>query len=267
MERPARRHHLLHGFVAVIGLAAPCAIAGPPLVVDDPVTLDRGQFELFTSFLYSRTESQNAYETPAELTIGLAKGWECSIHSAYDYHEDFTASPNTVNGILSVEIGTKVRLLTESESTPVSLAISGKLRLPTSSNSKFANQGKTTGGVFAILGRNVGDYSLNLNVGYGVGGAQNRDLVSDAWFFGLALQRIFQKKYTVFAEVYSTPQVNRFGDAVINADGGLLWDLSDRYRITLLMGRGFRPGGAAFIANLGLLLSFGPQTATTKLAK
>lgn len=232
--------------------------AGPPLVVDDPETLDRGHFELFTSFLYTKAGSQNLYGTPSELTIGLAKGWECSINGAYQYISDSSSSPKTVNGVLSLEVGTKFRLLTESATVPVSLALSGKLRVPTSANSQYAGQGKPSGGGFLILAKAFGDFSINGNVGYDARLLQSRNAAYDAWFFGLSAQRIFAKKYTVVAEVYSFAQVGRFRETVINADGGLLWDLSERYRITALFGRGFRPGGADFLANIGFLLSLGP---------
>ena len=266
---PARRRLIAtFGLLALLGFAAARQLhAGPPLVVDDPETLDRGHFELFTSFLYAKEGSLRSYDAPSQLTIGLAKGWECSINAAYQYHAEVGGTPDTVNGVLSLEVGTKFRLLNQAPDMPVSLALSGRLRFPISSNAKYADQGKPSGGAILVLARKLGEFSVNANVGYGVGGAQNRDLVSDAWFFGLAAQRIFAKKYTLFTEVYAMPQVGRFRDAVINADGGLLWDLSDRYRITVLLGRGFRPGGAEFIGNLGFLLSLGPAAPAAKPSK
>jgi len=243
------------------------AQAGPPLVVDDPETLDRGQVELFTSILYTKQGAANSYGTPTELTIGLAKGWECSMNGAYQYLTDPSSTPQTVNGLLSLEVGTKFRLLTESPTTPISLAISGKARFPTSADSKYAAQGKTSGGGFLILSKAFGDFSINGNVGYDAGVLQSQKVARDAWFFGFSAQRIFAKKYTVFAEVYSFAQVGRFGETVINADGGLLWDLTDRYRISVLLGRGFRPGGADFIGNIGFLLSLGSAAPAAKQAK
>jgi hypothetical protein len=268
MAFPARRQLSIFGVISMLCFAyLPEVEAGPPLVVDDPETLDRGHFELFTSFLYTKAGSVRSYDTPTELTIGLAKGWECSINGAYQYRSDASSTPDTVNGVLSLEVGTKVRLLTESPTMPVSLALSGKLRFPTSSNSKYADQGKPSGAGVLVIAKAFGDFSIGANVGYGVGGAQNRDVVSDAWFFGVVAQRVFAKKYTIFTEVYAMPQVGRFRAAVINADGGLLWDLSDRYRITLLLGRGFRPGGAEFLANLGFLISLGPKPPATRPEK
>ena len=245
----------------------PAASAGPPLVVDDTETLDRGQFELFTGFSYAKAGSLRAYDSPTELTIGLAKGWECSIHGSYQYFHDASAAPHTVNGVLSLQIGTKLRLLTESPTVPVSIALSGSLRFPTSSSAKYAGQGKPTGGAFLVMSHAIGDFTINANVGYGIGGIQNREVANDGWFFGVAAQRIFAKKYTFFAEGFATPQVGHFREAVINADGGLLWDLSDRYRISVLLGRGFRPGGAEFIGNIGFLVSLGPKPVAEKVVK
>ncbi len=268
MEFRSSRLAFIAASLSIFCLADPPQIcAGPPLVVDDPVTLDRDHVELFTSFLYTLAGTMRSYASPSELTIGLAKGWECSINGAYEYHSDPSSTPNTVNGLLSLTLGTKFRLLTESPDVPVSLALSAKFRSPTSNTAKFADQGKPSGEGFIIVGKTWGDFTLNGNVGFGVGGAQNRDAVSNAWFFGLAAQRIFAKKYTVFAETYAVPQVGRFRDTVISADGGLLWDLSDRYRITVLLGRGFRPGGADFLGNLGFLLSLGPTPPATKPPK
>jgi hypothetical protein len=268
MEFRSRRLAFIAAVLSICGLANPPLVcAGPPLVVDDPVTLDRDHVELFTSFLYTLAGSARSYASPSELTIGLATGWECSLNGAYQYQRDPSSTPKIVNGLLSLEVGTKFRLLTESPDVPMSLALSAKFRCPTSNNSKFADQGKSSGDGFLIVGKTWGDFTLNGNIGFGVGGAQNRDAVSNAWFFGLAAQRIFAKKYTLFAETYAVPQVGRFRDAVISADGGLLWDLSDRYRITVLLGRGFRPGGADFLCNLGFLLSLGPTTPAAKPAK
>ncbi len=256
-------HRTLLSALAGWSLAAtPAALAGPPLVVDDPETLERGQFELFTSFQFTKNRSLRTWETPVELTIGLAPGWECSINGSWQYLQDSNASPTIVNGVLSLEIGTKIRLLTESASMPVSLAVSGKLRFPTSSDAKYANQGRPSGGGLLVLSRTIGSFSVNANIGHGIGGAQNREKVADAWFFGLAAQRVFAKKYTAFVEAYASPEVARFRNAVINADGGLLWDLSARYRVCILAGRGLRPGGADVYANLGFLLSLGPSKAT-----
>jgi hypothetical protein len=268
MEISTRRIVSILGVLSIWLLAGVFdAAAGPPLVVDDPETLDRGHVELFTSVLYNKSGTRRSYDTPTELTIGLAKWWECSINGAYQYNHDESSTPNTVNGVLSLDVGTKFRLLTESPNMPISLALSGHFRFPTSPNSKFAEQGKPAGSGNLVLARTFGDFALFANVGFGIAGVQTRAEANDAWFFGLAAQRIIAKKYTVFGEVYSTPQVGRFRDAVINFDGGLLWDLSDRYRISVRLGRGFGPGGADFIANIGFLLSLGPKPPATKLEK
>ncbi len=258
MDHAYRRSAWLAGMLAIfLVLGIRHATAGPPLVVDDPETLDRGHFEWFTSVLFAKFGSAHSYDTPTQLTIGLAKGWECSISGAYQYHTNVPASPDPVNGVLSLEVGTKFRLLTESSDVPLSLALAGKLRFPTAPNAKYADQGKASGGGTIVISKAFGDFTLNGNVGYGIGGSQNRDLVGDAWFLGVCAQQIFAKKYTLFAEVYAMPPVGHLRETVINADGGLLWDLSERYRITVLLGRGFRPGGADFVANLGFLLSLG----------
>jgi hypothetical protein len=268
MEQPIHRMTSILEVLTIWLLAGVFdAAAGPPLVVDDPDTLDRGHFELFTSFLYDKSGTLRTYAAPTELTIGLAKGWECSINGAYEYNHDESTTPNTVNGVLSLDVGTKFRLLTESPNVPISLAVSGHFRFPTSSNSKFAEQGKPSGSGTLVLARTLGDFALLANVGFGLGGLQNRAEANDTWFFGLAAQRIFAKKYTIFGEVHSTPQVGRFRDAVVNVDGGLLWDLSDRYRISVLLGRGFGPGGADFIVNIGFLLSLGPKPPAARLEK
>ena len=143
--------------------------------------------------------------------------------------------------MLNLGLGTKYRFLTASPTVPVSVAFSGTLRFPISSNAKYANQGRVTGGGILVVGRTFGALTVNANVGYGIGGAQNRDKAADAFFLGLSAQRIFAKKYTVFAETYATPQVANCRSAVINADGGLLWDFSNRYRVSFLFGRGFVP--------------------------
>ncbi len=130
----------------------------------------------------------HTYEKPTELTIGLASGWECSINGSWLHIQDASTSPQSINGVVSLGLGTKYRL----------------------------------------------------------------------WTVGLSAQRIFAKKYTVFAETYSTPEVAPCRHAVIHADGGLLLDFSDRDRLNFLCGRGFRPGCAEFYANVGFLLSLGP---------
>lgn len=257
---PSVRHSFLTSLaIAVIAIAGSRpALAGPPLVVDDPETLDRGQVELFTSVQFTKNRSMRTYETPTELTIGLAPGWECSINGSWQYLQDASTTPQTINGVLSLGLGTKYRLLTESATVPVSVALSGTLRFPISPNAKYANQGKVTGGGILVIARTFGAFTINANMGYGIGGVQNRDYAADAFFLGLSAQRIFAKKYTVFAETYTTPQVANSRSAVINADGGLLWDFSDRYRLSFLLGRGFRPGCAEVYANVGFLLSLGP---------
>ncbi|OAI41851.1 hypothetical protein AYO41_05145 [Verrucomicrobia bacterium SCGC AG-212-E04] len=249
--------------LALCSLArSPTAYAGPPLVVDDPETLKLGHFELFTSFEFIKSGTARAYGTPVELTIGLGPDWECSINGSWQYLQDSSATPQVVNGVLSLEVGTKYRLLTESETMPVSLALSAKLRFPTSPNAKYAAQGKPVGSAFLIVARTLGKFTLNANLAYLIGGAQNQMQSNDALFFGLSAQRVFAKKYTVFAEAYAIPEMSHFRNAVINADGGLLWDLSDRYRLSFVVGRGFRSGGAEFYGNLGFLLSFGPGKGT-----
>lgn len=252
------RFSVLAAIGSCLFAGATVVVAGPPLVVDDPETLDRGQFEWFTSLQFTKHGSTRTYETPTELTIGLAPGWECSINGSWQYIQDASASPQTINGVLSLGLGTKYRLLAESATMPVSVALSGTLRFPISPNAKYANQGKVTGGGILVVARTFGAFTINANIGYGIGGAQNREKAADAFFFGLAVQRIFAKKYTVFAETYATPEVANCRNAVINADGGLLWDFSDRYRVSFLVGRGFRPGCAEFYANAGFLLSLGP---------
>lgn len=76
MVSPARPTHrmLLSAVAAWLLAVTPVGRAGPPIVIDDPETLDRGQVELFTSFQFTKIRSLRTWETPVELTIGLAPG-------------------------------------------------------------------------------------------------------------------------------------------------------------------------------------------------
>lgn len=51
--------------LTILALARnPAALAGPPLVVDDPVTLQRGQSEIFPSFQFTRNGTLRTCEAP-----------------------------------------------------------------------------------------------------------------------------------------------------------------------------------------------------------
>lgn len=245
-------------------LASGPLLAGPPLTVDDSETLKSGQFELFVSGQATRTRGSGgvSWEAPMELTIGLGRGFECSLATGWSDLR-LGAGSGQARGVLALDPGMKWSFRPPREGQMFSAALGLKLHVPIRAGAVAAGVGGYSVALNFATTWDLGFASVDLNAGLdhvtASGGARSRREL----FLGAAVRKeLVRERWTVFAEAYANPDVRRFATAEVRADVGVLWDVSTKLRFSALVGRGFRDDGADYFVNLGVLFSLGASAVT-----
>jgi hypothetical protein len=179
------------------------ARAAYPLVVDDAGVHLPGKVDMdfFTDAL--RTSTSETVAANFFGTVGLCPRLEGWVGLGYGWTRD--RSPDdapTTDGLLDLNIGLKVSIVPE-DAGRFAFALSTNVKLPTADEDLDLGTGLTDWGITAIGTRSWGDFSLNLNAGFGwtaVGDRPERE--GDAWFTGVALRWQTSERLMLFAETF-----------------------------------------------------------------
>ncbi len=123
------------------------AQGGPPMITDDPVTVDKGHWEINNAFILEHTSSSDAFQLPLEdFNYGLTD----NIHIKYEVpfmliHN--TGSP-VIGGFGKSSIGAKIRFY-NNEKSKISLSVFPAFSFNTISSS--SERGITDAGIEFVL--------------------------------------------------------------------------------------------------------------------
>ncbi len=227
-------------FVASLHLLAglPVAVAGPPLVIDDPGILDPGQWEFIAAVTGESTSAGEVYELPVlDVSYGLTPDVQVSV--VYPYVRADASGASSDSDFGNLEIAVKWRFWNTDE-LQVSLGSGYQFGV----SSRDAAQG---------FGADQDTLSLPLDLEYALGNAWrlNAELAyavvadgGDEWGYGVAIAHPLGARTQAMLELYGAAASN-FDDDFLGWTLGFDVTLTEPLHLLLSGGTGLRePAGA-----------------------
>lgn len=231
-------------------LVSGAARAGPPYSTDDPepVAFLHWEFYLATQHVLT-SNGWNGTAPHFEINFGAAPNLQLHIIAPLAYSRP--SGEPTAYGPGDVELGAKLRLVEESESTPM-VGIFPLLELPTGSESRGLGAGSLRTFIPLWLQKSFGQWMTYGGGGYWINpGAGNQNY----WYVGWQAQRQVSKLATVGGEVFYTTADRVGGDGNLAFDVGLVLDLTEHDHVLLSAGRSIA-GDTRFQGYLSYQLTF-----------
>ena len=233
-----RRAALLIALLTAGVLAASPASAGRPLETEDAGTLAPGDFELELSGDYVRHSDANAWGVLGVLSAGILPRFEARLEMPVLVLEEDGA--RSYGGLADAVVGIKYRLVDEKPAVPALLAAIA-CRLPTGDIDRGLGAEEVDVTVLGVLGKRIGSFLLNGNVGYTFVTA-NRDL--DVWTLAASVEYRVTPALSVVGEALGFLPRHRDESATGRVRAGVIYALSDNVRLDAAVGRGLTSGSA-----------------------
>jgi len=191
----AARLILVTASIAILALSTP-AIAGPPLLTDDPEPVPYHHWEFYTFAAGDRTRDGNDVAAPAiEVNNGVANNTQLHLVVPYAY----TSSGGTsASGLGDIEAGVKYRLVDESKRGP-EIGIFPLLELPSGNQNKGLGNGRTWTKLPVWLQKSSGSWTTYGGGGYALNSATGQ---RNYWFGGDLIQKTVTPKLTLGGELF-----------------------------------------------------------------
>lgn len=231
------------------------AFAARPLTTDDAGTVEKGKLQFETGFDVIRQDNHDREVSPSlTVSYGLLERMDVGIGSAYLFVRP--KEGENENGLGDTEVKLKYRLLDEKDWMPA-FALTGKLKIPTASESKGLGSGKTDIGINTIVTKNLSKrWVFHLNLGYtfiGEGEANNE------FNYSAAAQFILSDKWALVGEIVGVNNFNgRKGDDPISGLLGACYLISDSIVWDAGVEIGMNKAAPDFRLTTGLTLLFKP---------
>ena len=241
--------------VLIVSFFPVSAFAARPLTTDDTCTVAKGKVQVETGFdLVRRDNLDSTFSPSVVLTYGVLESMDLGIGGRYLFR--YSEEDKDVNGLGDLDLKLKYRVLNEKEWLP-SLAIAGRLVIPTASESKGLGSGKVDFNVNLILTRTLSKtMAIDFNVGYTVIGEGG---VDNAFNGSVAARVTISDQWTVVGEVATVNNANgRRSDDLRSALLGTQYQITPNTICDAGMEVGRTQGAQYFRLTTGLTLLFQP---------
>lgn len=175
-----------------------------PLSTDDAWTVEKGELQVEVGFDGARQDNHDREYSPSvTLSYGLLERMDLGIGSGYLFFHPEEGKKE--NSFTDTELNVKYRLSDEKDWIPA-FAISGRVKIPTASESKGLGSGKADFGINAIVTKNLSKrWVLHLNLGYTFIGEHH---VNDELNYSLACQFVLSDKWALVGEIVGVNNFN-----------------------------------------------------------
>ncbi len=203
--------------------AGPAALAGPPLLTDDPEPTDTGHWEIYAP-LFEAEGRGGEFDGSfgAELNYGAAKDLQLTVGLpvAYEHGESRWHAERG-----DLELSAKYRIFHD-EACGLQIAVFPGITLPTAAQGFGA--GRATGLLPVWAQRDMGEWSVFGGGGYAFNpGVDN----SDFWTGGIAVTRTFGERLLLGLEADRQGRDAPDGDAATSFGVGAIYDLPGPLRL------------------------------------
>jgi hypothetical protein len=224
--------------IAVLLLAAPAALAGPPFVTDDPEPAQFEHFEINIAAIGSYLAGGRQGALP-NIDANYGAGQDLQLHLGIQNGYAGLPGRSARFGYGDTELGVKYRFVEEDdEGWRPQIGIYPNLELPTGSVSKQLGTGEVRGFLPIWLQKSVGDWTSFGGGGYWINPPNGPLTEKDYWFAGWALMRRLDDEWNLGGEIfYQSPD----GQETLTGAGfnlGGEYDINESYHILFSSGRG-----------------------------
>jgi hypothetical protein len=237
-------------FISVFFASVAPALAGPPLLTDDPGTPGDKHWELNIAYTLDKRHTVSTHEAPiVDLNYGIGENVQLKYEVPWlVVHEKGEGAKTGLGNSIA---GVKWRFLDEKkDGADMSVYPQVEFNNPTSS----ADRGVVDQGMQLHLpieiSKKLGPVVVNGEVGYTV--RQHQD---DEWLYGISSGYELREGLTVLGEIHGGSN-REFKKHEVVFNVGTQWDLTQRYALLASVGRSFR---SATSGDPNLLLYLGLQ--------
>jgi len=239
----------------LIPLSPSSVFAARPLTTDDTGIVEKGKFQLETGFDFTRQDNHDRELSPSmTLSYGLFERMDMGIGSGYLFVHPEEGKEE--NGFADTELKIKYRLMDEKGWLP-SFAVTGKVKIPTASESKGLGSSKTDFGINVILTENLSKrWFFHINAGYTFIGEHG---VNNEFNYSVAGQFILSDKWALVGEIVGVNNFNgREGDDLLSGLLGTYYLITDNIVWDAGVEIGMSKAAPDFRLTTGLTLFFKP---------
>ena len=194
------------------------ALAGPPLVTDDPGILDPGMWEMIVAVAGEDGSEESVFHMPMlDVSLGLSRNTQLSFLLPYTVVKP--AGGDRQSGLRHAGLGYKWRFVSASK---WEWAIASNYTLPVKNKFK-AEDGSVDARVLSLplLGSYIsGDWTWNGQIGWNLSNHGDR-----YWDFGLSLGHPFGDAVQLMVEVYGGAS-SSFDDSSLNYQLGFDYEIT-----------------------------------------
>jgi hypothetical protein len=214
------------------------ARAVPPLITDDADTVDPGQWQLNTGWLFAHTASEQLFTFPVNLVTGLNSRGEVGVTIGYQGRDGSGISPEKrdASGVTDLFLETKWHLY---QAADEKFNVSGRfdVKLPTASRSQGLGTGNVDTDVVFIATRSWGATEIDWNLGYIAVDPARGSARDDRWFFGQALRQKLSDRWTFISETFAiVPNTGSGGSSNFHLNAGAQFTVRENLIISALVG-------------------------------
>ena len=225
---------ILHSsfFSVLVLLAAPCALAGPPFITDDPEPVDYQHWEFYVASQDARLAGDWSGTGPHfEVNYGVAPDVQLHLITPIAYDSPPAGAAHYAYG--DTEIGVKYRFLQETNGWPQA-GIFPLVEAPTGSESANLGNGHWQAFLPLWLQKSWGSWTVYGGGGYGVNSFSGRQ----NWeFVGAVLQKQVRPNLAIGAEVYhQTAYQTDFPNEGTAFNVGAVYDFSEHQHLLISAG-------------------------------
>ena len=218
---------------AMLAIGPTCALAGPPFATDDPEPTDYQHYEVYLSFLQTRTSAGTEGELPLlEINYGGAPDLQLSVGLPLA----FSRPAGGVNhyGLGDISLGAKYRFLQETDDRPMA-AFYPSVTMATGDADRRLGEGATQIFLPIWLQKSWGAWQTYGGAGYNIdhsAGAKNH------WFVGWQLQREISDRLTLGAELFYNSEEDAGEGSSTGFNIGGMYHFSEEHHLVFSAGRG-----------------------------
>lgn len=231
---------------ATIGIGA-TANAGPPLFIDDPGILDRGQWEVIVAGTTAKTKAgDQAGELPVlDVSVGLSENTQ--ISAAYPYVFVDPADGPSRSDFANLAVGFKWRFY-NGENLQIAFAPGYLFGISVTAATLGIGSDTPVTVLPVNLEYSFGNWTLNAELGY----AAVKESEDEA-AYGVALGHPIGSRTQLMFELYGATN-SRLGDNFLNFDIAADIEITPSWHVLMGVGSGIRqPAGAEELDYTGFL--------------
>jgi hypothetical protein len=252
LTRDARR---LATLCAVLGMAIPCALAGPPFRTDDPEPVEYQHWEVYGFSQATHVQGDTAGILPGvEVNYGALP--DLQLHVIAPVAFDAPSGSRPKFGYGDTELGLKYRFIDEDkDGWRPQIGIFPLFEAPTGNAERGLGTGHGHAFLPVWLQKSFGPWVTYGGGGYWLNpGAGNKNY----WFTGWLLQRQITDALAVGGEVFSQSADRIGGHDSAGFNLGGIYDFTENYHLLFSAGRGLENASAtnAFSYYLALQWTF-----------